>query len=68
MSVHIGICVAQLLAALWLLRALGERCTLRFAGRLALAQGLRFLGPTGALGSSMSLLGYPGVKLLVFAA
>ena len=38
----------QLLAAVWLLRALSERCTLRFAGRLALAQGLRFLGPTGA--------------------
>ena len=37
----------QLLAAAWLLRALSERCTLRFAGRLALAQGLRFLGPTG---------------------
>lgn len=38
----------QLLAAAWLLRALSERCTLRFAGRLALAQGLRFLRPTGA--------------------
>lgn len=38
----------QLLAAAWLLRALSERCTLRFAGRLALAQGVRFLGPTGA--------------------
>ena len=40
--------MSQLMAAAWLLRALSERCTLRFAGRLALAQGLRFLGPTGA--------------------
>ncbi len=38
----------QLLAALWLLRALSRRCRLRFAGRVALAQGVRFLGPTGA--------------------
>ncbi|KAK9837240.1 hypothetical protein WJX81_001184 [Elliptochloris bilobata] len=41
--------LAELLAAAWLLRALSKRCALRFAGRLALAQGLRFLGPTGLL-------------------
>lgn len=52
----------QLLAAAWLLRALGERCTLLFAGRLALAQGLRFLGPTGAP-TNLPMFQTPGLQV-----